>query len=41
MGHESSDMLWRRFHKPSKRKNAERYSQITPSARSGKVVSFA
>jgi integrase len=41
MGHESSDMLWRHYHKASKRKDAERYWQITPSTRSGKVISFA
>ena len=41
MGHESSDMLWRHYHKASKRKDAERYWQICPSERSKKVVAFA
>ena len=41
MGHESSDMLWRHYHKASKRKDAERYWQITPSVQNGKLVAFA
>ena len=41
MGHESSDMLWRHYHRASKRKDAERFWQICPPERSGKVVAFA
>jgi integrase len=41
MGHESADMLWKHYHKASKRKEAAKYWQIMPSARAAtKIVSF-
>ena len=41
VGHESSDMLWRHYHRASKRKDAERFWQIRPAEQNGKVVAFA
>ena len=32
MGHESPDMLWRHYHKASKKRDAERYWRILPPA---------
>ena len=40
-GHEGPDMLWRRYHKASKRKDAERFWSIIPSDRTRNIVSFA
>jgi integrase len=41
MGHESADMLWKHYHKASKRKDAAFYWKITPSADAArKVVAF-
>jgi integrase len=41
MGHENADMLWKHYHKASKRKDAAKYWQITPSADvDAKTVSF-
>jgi integrase len=41
MGHESASMLWKHYHKASKRKDAERYWKIMPSCVSRNVVSMA
>jgi integrase len=44
MGHENPDMLWKHYHKASKRKDAARYWRIMPVSSSGqsagKIVSF-
>ena len=41
MGHESADMLWKHYHKASKRKDAALYWKITPSVDADpKVVAF-
>jgi integrase len=41
MGHENADMLWKHYHKASKRKDAAKYWQIMPSAdAAGKIVSI-
>jgi integrase len=41
MGHENADMLWKHYHKASKRKDTARYWQIMPSTLArGKIVSF-
>jgi len=38
MGHESAGMLWKHYHKASKRKDAERYWKITPRDVGEKIV---
>jgi integrase len=43
MGHESADMLWKHYHKASKRKDAALYWKIMPASSSDvaeKIVSF-
>jgi integrase len=43
MGHENADMLWKHYHKASKRKDAALYWKIMPVSSSGvakKIVSF-
>lgn len=40
MGHESTAMLWKHYHKAVKRKDAERYWSIKPKFQSGKIVSI-
>jgi integrase len=41
MGHESADMLWKHYHKASKRKDAETYWKITPRDVGEKIVPIA
>jgi integrase len=42
MGHESAHMLWKHYHRASKRKDAESYWKIMPSdVASGKIVSIS
>ena len=42
MGHESTDMLWKHYHKATKQRDAVRYWKIKPAASdSRKIVSFA
>jgi integrase len=41
MGHTTTTMLWKHYHKAAKRIEAEKYWKITPARTRGKIVPFA